>query len=100
MTDLLLQLRTGKQLQMIISANQPASCGCFISGRRAKCGNDKRQRKAMAATMTLQALGARAPLDAVVAGTAPHFRLDFTRDVRTKELRWVLFTGTLARACE
>lgn len=38
------------------------------------------------------ALDGRAALDAVVGGAA-RFRLEFSRDARTKELRWVLFTG-------
>lgn len=41
------------------------------------------------------ALGARAALDAVVGGAA-RFRLEFAHDVRTKELRWVLFTCTFS----
>lgn len=40
------------------------------------------------------ALGARASVTEAFWGDPARFRLEFTNDLKTKELRWVLFTGT------
>lgn len=39
------------------------------------------------------ALGARASVTEAFWSDPARFRLEFTNDVKTKELRWVLFTG-------
>lgn len=41
----------------------------------------------------MPALGARASVTEAFWSDPARFRLDFTNDVKTKELRWVLFTG-------
>jgi hypothetical protein len=43
---------------------------------------------------SLPPLGACAPVTEVLAAPAARFRLQFTDDKRTKELRWVLFSCT------
>lgn len=46
--------------------------------------------------LTPAPLGARASVTEAFWSDPVRFRLEFTNDVKTKELRWVLFTGPLS----
>ncbi|KAI9916432.1 hypothetical protein PsorP6_016944 [Peronosclerospora sorghi] len=48
----------------------------------------------MSTTESEPTLGTCAPVTEVLAASTARFRLDFTEDRRTKELRWVLFAST------